>query len=561
MSKRKSPKQKSQTPPASQQASATELKPTRPSLTERTLLCLPISEIQPYEKNPRRVENPNFSKIKESIAQSGLNQPLVVTQRPGHVKFIVYKGGNTRLRAITELFAETGDFRFRFIECSFVPWSGYESDAIIGHLLENEMRKSLCFIDKAYGIKCAIEHLHLESKENKNLSIRAIHSILVARGYSIPLSTLSVMLFAAETVEPFLATDACVSMGRRSMEKLRKLQKAFIKACKEFELSNEQAKNLFIKGLQDYSAPQWNYWLFRRSVEAKLSEHKATSVQDVSLRLNGYLNLSSKPLNETFEKVKDNIEKEEKRQKFKIECTKMVHEVSVRPANTSKKEYTMHQNGASESFVPLTLGVNLPSISDVNGAPRDKNPVSRSKQQSVQITALNRELEELRKHAYRIASRIAKRHGFFVNPKTKRSIIAETEDWGVGYLVIDYPPATERASTTEVAHRDALWWLLLEYSDLQWAIKCARPFTAKVIGNTDLLNYIKTGDPKTIILHAKSKMQCTFPHLGLVSLCHRRLSDDSWQDLDSLTDTYRSIQQLANNNNINLFRLPKQRGN
>ena len=122
-------------------------------MTERVLINLPISEIDTYDKNPRRTENPNFSKIKESISKDGLNQPLVVTRRPEQTRFIVYKGGNTRLKAISELYEETGDQQYRYVDCSFIPWSGFESDAIIGHLQENSMRKSLCFIDRAYGVK------------------------------------------------------------------------------------------------------------------------------------------------------------------------------------------------------------------------------------------------------------------------------------------------------------------------------------------------------------------------------------------------------------------------
>ena len=45
------------------------------SLTERTLVVLPISRVEEYSKNPRRRENPRYNKIKDSIAKDGLNQP------------------------------------------------------------------------------------------------------------------------------------------------------------------------------------------------------------------------------------------------------------------------------------------------------------------------------------------------------------------------------------------------------------------------------------------------------------------------------------------------------
>ena len=101
----------------------------------------------------------------------------------------------------------------------------------------------------------------------------------------------------------------------------------------------------------------------------------------------------------------------------------------------------------------------------------------------------------------------------------------------------------------------------MEYSDLQWANKCARPVTAKLIGRTDLLAFIKTNDPQMLILHAKNKMKCAFPHLGLVSFCNRQLDIGSWSDLSNLSDTYHKIHRLARKNSIDLFPLPGTKGN
>ena len=284
------------------------------SLNERALVYLPISRVQPYENNPRRRNNPNYGKIKESIFKDGLNQPLVVTRRPDKDDFIVYKGGNTRLKAIKELFAETGDHRFRFVECSFIPWSGNESDAVIGHLQENEMRKSLCFIDKSAGIKSAIDLLQIESEENEELSIRECHTRLIAKGYSLTLSSLSIMLYASDMVEPYLSSDACETMGRRPIQNLRKIQKAFTSVCKEFDKSENEANQLFKQSLIDFPESEWNYKTFRRSLEANLTAEVTASIQDVSLRLDGYLNLSPVPLEESFDRIYPELVKLEQHQ-------------------------------------------------------------------------------------------------------------------------------------------------------------------------------------------------------------------------------------------------------
>lgn len=524
-------------------------------LTERVLINLPISDIDVYDKNPRRTENPNFAKIKESISKDGLNQPLVVTRRPRQSRFVVYKGGNTRLKAISELYEETGDRRYRYVDCSFIPWSGFESDAIIGHLQENSMRKSLCFIDRAYGVSNAIEHLQSESSEDEDLSIRDCHSILIEKGYTISLSTLSIMLYAASTVEPWLSSAISATMGRPQIQKLRKLQKAFENVSFEFGHTDDQMNCLFHQTLQRYTEAKWNYQTFRRLLESELSSQESTSIQDISLRMDGYLYLSSKPLNETFDKVYEDLEREEQRQKRKLTSTK-ISSISDREIGNSESQPHADSDSTASEFRSIPLGLSKPLESIHSGvkAPKTTNkkpPIPRS-----QRSELETKLHDLRRNAYAVASRIAKRHGFNVNPKTKRNIVSNTGDWGIGYLLVDYPPTVEQKNTTEIAIRDALWWTLLEYCDLQWASECARPLTAKLIGTTDLIKFIKSGDSKTIISHAKGKMKCTFPHLGLISFCHRQLSDDSWRDMCDLTEIYRKIHQLANCNNINLFQGP-----
>ena len=54
---------------------------------------LPIAQIQPYERNPRHGRNPEYDRIKDSIRSHGLDQPLVITQRPGAADYIVHAGG------------------------------------------------------------------------------------------------------------------------------------------------------------------------------------------------------------------------------------------------------------------------------------------------------------------------------------------------------------------------------------------------------------------------------------------------------------------------------------
>ena len=110
-----------------------------------------ISRIQPYEHNPRHGRNPEYDRIRDSIRNTGLDQPLVVTQRPDATDFIVHAGGNTRLIILKELFAETGDPRFAAVPCLLKAWC-CESDVLLAHLRENDLRGGLTFIDKARAV-------------------------------------------------------------------------------------------------------------------------------------------------------------------------------------------------------------------------------------------------------------------------------------------------------------------------------------------------------------------------------------------------------------------------
>ena len=129
--------------------------PFEPQSTEASAapspLFVDISNIQPYERNPRHGLNPEYDRIKDSIRRNGLDQPLLITQRPGATEYIVHAGGNTRLLILKELNEETGERRYSQVPCLFRVWN-CESDVLLAHLRENDLRGSLSFIDKARAV-------------------------------------------------------------------------------------------------------------------------------------------------------------------------------------------------------------------------------------------------------------------------------------------------------------------------------------------------------------------------------------------------------------------------
>ena len=156
---------------------------------------LAVDEIRPYENNPRRATNAKLDDIKESIRTSGLRSPLTVTRRPGETHFIVEAGGNTRLVALQQLWAETRDVRYRNLVVLFRPWRS-ESHVLTAHLIENEQRGDMTFWDKAAGM-VALKG-RLEDELGHALSLRPLEDALHGLGLSVNTATLAHYLFALE---------------------------------------------------------------------------------------------------------------------------------------------------------------------------------------------------------------------------------------------------------------------------------------------------------------------------------------------------------------------------
>ena len=156
---------------------------------------LGIEEIRPYEHNPRRTRNAKFEDIKESIRAGGLRSPITVTQRPGDAHYIVEAGGNTRLLALRQLWAETKDPRFRRLVVLFRPWRS-ETQVLTAHLIENEQRGDMSFWDRATGIVAL--KTRLEAEQGRALTLRPLEDALHGLGLAVNTATLALCLYATD---------------------------------------------------------------------------------------------------------------------------------------------------------------------------------------------------------------------------------------------------------------------------------------------------------------------------------------------------------------------------
>ena len=212
-------------PPINNQSAAYQTTTATHYPAQSKYITVTLDKLRPYEHNPRKTRNPNFEMIKESIRRRGLDHKPNITQRPGEPFYIIADGGNTRIQALKELFTETQDQRFWSIECLYKPWKGESADSVeaeldllIGHLIENDTRADLTFIEKALGIQQAKEYY--EKKLGKALSSRELSTELEKDGYIISHTLIAKMEKCINFLYPYIPDVLFNGLGHAPIDKL-----------------------------------------------------------------------------------------------------------------------------------------------------------------------------------------------------------------------------------------------------------------------------------------------------------------------------------------------------
>ncbi|WP_241244894.1 chromosome partitioning protein ParB [Burkholderia ambifaria] len=148
-----------------------------------------------YERNPRRVSHERIVELKESIRANGIEQIVTVTRRPVETRYVVAKGGNSRVTAATALYEDTGDERFLYYDFVYVPYPG-EARLLAAHLRENDQRADLCFWDKANGYLAL--KADMEKERGATLSLREFSRLLEKEGTPVSHVLLSLFQFAVD---------------------------------------------------------------------------------------------------------------------------------------------------------------------------------------------------------------------------------------------------------------------------------------------------------------------------------------------------------------------------
>lgn len=188
-----------------------------------TLMPVSLDQLRAFDLNPRITRNPNYDEIKESIRNRGLDHPPQITQRPRDDFYIIANGGNTRLAILNDLWLETHDKKYWNILCHFWKWKESWSieegnlHCLLGHLIENDKRGSLTFIERALGIQNAID---MYTQVNKGCTQTEIVNVLTQQGYAVSQTLLSVMLSTINTLLPHIPNLLYGGLSRANIERL-----------------------------------------------------------------------------------------------------------------------------------------------------------------------------------------------------------------------------------------------------------------------------------------------------------------------------------------------------
>lgn len=252
-----------------------------------THMHLDIDRIKPYEHNPRRLQNPMYAQIRASILKKqGLDDPISITRRPGEDRYTVRAGGNTRLSILKDLLRETENPAFSRATCLFVPWTS-ESDCITAHLIENELRGELAFIDKAVALKQLLQQVEEESGES--LSRSEFARRLAEIGYPISRRQMIRYEYTADVLEPLIPEALDAGLGGRHIDQIKDAEKHYSEYWKSCGLDAKAFDPVFRSTLSDHDSDGWNSRLALDDLEMRISEKAGKSINTVRLEVDEWI--------------------------------------------------------------------------------------------------------------------------------------------------------------------------------------------------------------------------------------------------------------------------------
>ncbi len=509
-----------------------------------TPLVLPVDQIQPYDHNPRRSANPEYDRIKDSIRTDGMNQPLVVTRRPGATDYMVGAGGNTRLQVLKELYDETDDPRYRDVHCLFRPW-GRETDVLLAHLKENDLRGELSFIDKALAV-FEVKRLMGEETGQEEVTQKQLLEVLRVNGYRLSQGLVSQMEYAVRTLLPLLPQALNNGLGRPQVERIRRLDAAAAALWRERRVDTpEEYAAVFETLCRRYDGPDWDFASLRRAIEAEIAVRVEVSIHAVSLQLEeGMAGRGSQPSRASETHAPMQAERKDtpavlptdNRERAAPEDDPAVPMGQASPAAIPGQSPARTGADATPEL-PVKAGVHAEPVAPTASAEPDPTSVS-----TLTIgTTGPTDLKSLRARAWTLASRLAQRNGL-------AELIRPLSATGLGFILRDVPdPAlVQQLDEEHLAQVSMVWWQLAACSEIT------------VAPLEQLLPHLEDG---SVLQRALTEQDAglLFDSVWTLDPGHtgyrlwRALNEQGWKDFLNLMDTYRTLHRQAEQTGVPLW--------
>ena len=421
-----------------------------------SILPIDISMIEPYHANPRIYENPKYEIIKESIRIDGIRQRIVVTKPPHSEKFMLCQGGNTRLRALRELYEETHEPRFKTAYCEFREWRG-EADLMLGHVVENELRGNLNWHERSKMVLTLREMF--EEEMGKEITDREYSNIASEKGITITRSTLPSSRYTMDVLVKTMPNQLKLGLGRRRTDQIYKTDKALRSICLSDGMAEKEYEQLFHTALAEMDKrPIFDFDLMCSVMANHFCEPLDTVRSYLMAAVDRYVRVGGDlPTSRNFPKL-------------------------------SEKEQTqMIMDDTSVTAAPTTHEINGVQLPD-NRAPPESRRRPSGEVDPMDGQRLKRKApaqqERMRERIFHEATIVEMDFGI-------RDSIVKSH-FGYGFYVF-YPPSPN--SWADAATAAQIWWMLIELSDMAEGIKQQPQLAHHATAcKSPLLPWIQTGD-------------------------------------------------------------------
>lgn len=120
-----------------------------------------------------------------------------------------------------------------------------DTDTLVAHLKENDVRGDLSFIDRARGLT-ELKAL-VEAEREQSLSQREFSAYLAEQGYGVSHTVLNSAAYAVQSLEASIPVALGAGMSRTQIDRIRKLHKAFVSAWSALQVPDAASgQSLFL---------------------------------------------------------------------------------------------------------------------------------------------------------------------------------------------------------------------------------------------------------------------------------------------------------------------------